>query len=93
MSPKRFVYLLHSVSAQNRPYVGLTSGVLSRLTDHNAGRCHHTARHRPWQLVVAVEFANEDRALAFERYLKIRFRPRLREAPFRLSGEPALSSH
>jgi len=29
-----------------------------------------TAKHRPWELVVAVEFANEDRALAFERYLK-----------------------
>ena len=70
MPSKRSVYILRSVSDPSRPYVGLTSNVAARLADHNAGRCHHTAKHRPWELVVAVEFANEGRALAFERYLK-----------------------
>jgi putative endonuclease len=28
------------------------------------------AKFRPWELVVALEFGNEERALAFERYLK-----------------------
>jgi predicted GIY-YIG superfamily endonuclease len=67
---KRFVYGLRSTTESNRFYTGVTSDVVARLEWHNAGRCHHTAKHRPWELVVAMEFANEDRALAFERYLK-----------------------
>jgi predicted GIY-YIG superfamily endonuclease len=68
--PKHFVYGLRSVTEGKRFYTGVTSDVAARIEWHNAGRCHHTAKHRPWELVVAVEFANEDRALAFERYLK-----------------------
>jgi len=41
-----------------------------RLEAHNAGRCLHTASGRPWQIDVIVEFADEKRAIAFERYLK-----------------------
>ena len=67
---KRFVYGLRSMTDQTRFYTGVTSNVTARIEWHNAGCCHHTAKHRPWELVVAVEFANEDRALAFERYLK-----------------------
>jgi putative endonuclease len=43
-----------------------------RLADHNPGRCPHTARYRPWQLHVTIELPDEERAIAFERYLKIR---------------------
>jgi predicted GIY-YIG superfamily endonuclease len=68
--PKRFVYLLRSVSDPSRPYAGLTSNVPARLADHNAGRCPHTARYKPWQLHVVIEFADEPRAIRFERYLK-----------------------
>jgi predicted GIY-YIG superfamily endonuclease len=70
MVPKRIVYILRSLSDPRRPYVGLTSDVRARLEDHNAGRCPHTARHRPWQLHVTIELPDERRALAFERYLK-----------------------
>ena len=41
-----------------------------RLAAHNAGRCPHTAGGGPWQLDVTVDFADERRALALERYLK-----------------------
>ena len=51
-------------------YVGLTSDVNARLADHNAGRCSHTAAHRPWHLHVVIEFAEESTAICFERYLK-----------------------
>ena len=51
-------------------YVGLTSDVKARLVDHNAGRCPHTASRRTWQLHVAVELPDEERAIRFERYLK-----------------------
>jgi hypothetical protein len=42
----------------------------ARVADHNAGRCPHTARSRPWQLHVVIEFPDEQRAVRFERYLK-----------------------
>jgi predicted GIY-YIG superfamily endonuclease len=66
---KRFVYLLRSLDS-GRPYVGVTSDVAARLAAHNAGHCTHTARHKPWTVVVAIEFADQERALEFERYLK-----------------------
>jgi len=67
---KRFVYLLRSLDGANRPYVGLTSNVPARLGFHNAGLSPHTARHRPWELVVSIEFPDEQRAVTFEKYLK-----------------------
>jgi putative endonuclease len=67
---KRFVYVLRNTGENPRFYVGLTSDMGGRLEDHNAGRCPHTARHRPWQLHVVIEFPEEKRAIRFERYLK-----------------------
>lgn len=68
--PKRFVYVLRSEPDPNRYYTGLTSNVVARLEAHNAGRCSHTAKGRPWRVDVVMEFANEERAVRFERYLK-----------------------
>ncbi len=42
----------------------------ARLAAHNAGRCSHTAKHRPWAVDVFVTFADETRALKFEKYLQ-----------------------
>jgi putative endonuclease len=41
-----------------------------RLEWHNHGPCGYTVNHRPWRVVVAIEFSTEDEALRFERYLK-----------------------
>ena len=68
--PKRFVYLLRSEATPGRYYTGVTAQLTSRLADHNAGRCEHTANGRPWMLDVVIAFADETRAVAFERYLK-----------------------
>jgi hypothetical protein len=38
--------------------------------DAHSGGSQHTARLRPWDLVVSVEFGNGNSAVAFERYLK-----------------------
>jgi putative endonuclease len=51
-------------------YSGLTSDVAAGLSVHNAGQSPHTSKHRPWILLAAVEFIEEARAVAFERYLK-----------------------
>jgi len=68
--PKSVVYVLKSASNPRRYYTGLTSNLAARLEAHNAGRCTHTASGRPWIADVIVEFADERRAVAFERYLK-----------------------
>ena len=67
---KRFVYVLKNADPTPQFYVGLTSNVGARVSDHNDGRCPHTAMRRPWKLHVSIEFADEETALRFERYLK-----------------------
>jgi len=67
---KRFVYVLRSDRDPNRHYVGITSDVAARLEWHNHGPCGHTVRHRPWSLVVVMEFPTEREAVPIEKYLK-----------------------
>jgi putative endonuclease len=67
---QRFVYLLHSEQDPDQYYVGLTSDPKYRLAARDHGDPADTARHRPWRLVVTIEFADPHRAHAFERYLK-----------------------
>ena len=67
---KRFVYVLTNQQVPSKYYTGLTSDLARRLAEHNAGRCSHTAGNGPWSIDVAIEFADERRAIAFERYLK-----------------------
>jgi predicted GIY-YIG superfamily endonuclease len=68
--PRRIVYVLKSETDTGRYYTGLTSNVAARLDAHNSGQCPHTASGKPWIIDVIVEFADEPRAVAFERYLK-----------------------
>ena len=67
---RRLVYVLKNESHPPRHYTGLTSNVQERLNAHNAGRCRHTASGRPWVVDLVMEFADEARAVRFERYLK-----------------------
>lgn len=67
---KRVVYVLRNRSVPRRYYTGVTSNAATRLAAHNAGHCSHTAGGRPWEIDVLVEFSDEARAVAFERYLK-----------------------
>jgi putative endonuclease len=71
MNPnKRFVYVLRSDQNPHRHYVGLTADVAARLGWHNAGQNEHTAKDRPWHLLLSLEFSTADAAGQFERYLK-----------------------
>jgi predicted GIY-YIG superfamily endonuclease len=70
MGSPHFVYVIRSRADRTRYYTGLTSNVAARLAAHNAGRRAHTAKAAPWEIVVVVEFVNEHRAVAFEKYLK-----------------------
>jgi len=66
----RFVYILQSERVPTRYYSGLTSTVDARIAAHNAGLSPHTSSGRPWILVAAIQFAKQERAAEFERYLK-----------------------
>jgi predicted GIY-YIG superfamily endonuclease len=66
----RNVYLIRSTAHPERTYVGITDDIKRRLRDHNSGDSPHTSKYRPWKLVAAVAFTDDDRAAAFEQYLK-----------------------
>ena len=68
--PKRFVYILKSISFPDEYYVGVTSDMAGRIAAHNEGMTASTVDHRPWPTLVVIEFDEERPAIAFERYLK-----------------------
>ena len=65
-----YTYILRSVSHPNQRYIGNTRDLRKRLAEHNAGGTPHTAKYRPWKLETYIAFELEDRARAFEIYLK-----------------------
>ena len=66
----RIIYLLQSCIDSQQYYVGVTSNPVARLASHNAGESPHTSRFKPWRALVTIEFAESERAQAFEQYLK-----------------------
>jgi predicted GIY-YIG superfamily endonuclease len=66
----RYVYLLRSEKHEDQRYVGVTSDLKQRVADRNAGKSPHTSKYMPWKLVTYVAFSDEQKAEAFERYLK-----------------------
>ncbi len=66
----KYIYLLESLSYPDKHYVGLTNDLNNRLKDHNTGKSPHTTKFKPWQVVAAIRFANDQKADAFEKYLK-----------------------
>jgi putative endonuclease len=69
-SSKLTVYVLRSIGAPTRHFVGVTRDLPKRLDWHNRGQNATTARERPWSVIVALEFDDAQTAIRFERYLK-----------------------
>jgi hypothetical protein len=44
--------------------------VTQRLESHDHGASIHTAKNRPWEINVIIEFKTEALAVKFEKYLK-----------------------
>ena len=65
----RYVYILESLDSLHF-YVGMTDDLRARLPKHNAGEVPHTSKYRPWRLRTYIAFDDEQRAIAFEKYLK-----------------------
>jgi len=66
----KYVYLLESINFPAETYIGLTDDLRKRLAAHNGGQALHTRKFKPWRLVTYVAFSEEEKAVAFERYLK-----------------------
>jgi len=64
------VYILRSLSLPEAYYVGFSALMEDRIAHHNSGDSVHTAKHRPWKLIVDIAFEDRQKALSFERYLK-----------------------
>jgi len=67
---RRFVYILRSESEPSRHYVAVTGDVDERLEWHNGGPSGYPVNHRPWRIILSVEFPDEPSAVRFEKYLK-----------------------
>jgi putative endonuclease len=65
-----FVYIIRSINNPDKIYVGKTSNLKKRLSNHNCGTTPHTEKFKRWELVVYIYFKDEIKAIAFEQYLK-----------------------
>jgi len=65
-----YTYILRSEKFPNQTYIGSTSDLRKRLTEHNQGKSTHTSKFKPWNLIVYVAFQEKITAEKFERYLK-----------------------
>lgn len=65
-----YVYLLNSITEPERIYVGYSLNVAHRLKVHNAGGALHTAKYKPWKLLLYMSFVDRATAMDFEKYLK-----------------------
>jgi len=65
-----YTYLLSSRRHPQSHYVGFTHDLKSRLASHDSGQNPSTATNRAWDLVAYFAFADESKAIAFEKYLK-----------------------
>jgi putative endonuclease len=66
----KYVYLLESINFPDETYIGLTDDLRARVAAHNNGQAKHSSKFKPWRLVTYVGFADSQKAVAFERYLK-----------------------
>ncbi|MBL7927990.1 MAG: GIY-YIG nuclease family protein [Bacteroidia bacterium] len=64
-----FVYVLKS-DKDGRLYVGMTSNLDRRLSEHINGNVFSTKGYRPWKLVFHEHFPSRDSARKREKYLK-----------------------
>lgn len=65
-----YVYLLVSIGNPEKRYIGVTSDLRARLSEHNGGKSPHTSKSRPWKLATCIAFSDREQAEAFETYLK-----------------------
>ncbi|MDA0376281.1 MAG: GIY-YIG nuclease family protein [bacterium] len=64
-----YIYVLQSQKDQQL-YVGYTTNLKQRLATHNKGSVTSTKSRRPWKIIFAEIYINQNDALRREKYLK-----------------------
>jgi predicted GIY-YIG superfamily endonuclease len=65
-----YTYLLQSEKNRDRFYIGSTSNLKRRLSQHNVGNSSHTDKFLPWKIKTYIAFDDLNKALKFEKFLK-----------------------
>ena len=65
-----FIYLLQSRKNNQKFYIGITSNLKKRITEHNNGESVYTNRYKPWEIIYFEAFLSRDDARNRERALK-----------------------
>jgi predicted GIY-YIG superfamily endonuclease len=65
-----YAYILESITKPGELYRGHTDDLKRRLAEHNAGKCSHTSRFKPWKIKFYAAFETLELAQEFESYLK-----------------------
>jgi len=65
-----YVYILRSISNTTQTYIGSSSDLKKRLESHNSGANKHTSKFKPWKVIWYCAFLTQEKAEAFEQYLK-----------------------
>ena len=66
---KFFLYILHCKET-DKLYIGYTSNLEKRLSDHNSGRSKYTRSQGKWELLFSKKMESKTVAISFERKLK-----------------------
>jgi len=64
-----YVYILKS-KFDNKLYIGFTSNLEKRLSEHNSGGVESTRNRRPLELIYYEAYKNKTDALKREKFLK-----------------------
>ena len=66
-----YVYFIRSIKNPSKTYSGYTTNLKQRLATHNSGGSIYTKQDRPWKLITYLAFDSEEKALSFEKYIKV----------------------
>ncbi|MCX6724059.1 MAG: GIY-YIG nuclease family protein [Candidatus Staskawiczbacteria bacterium] len=64
-----YVYILQSEKDKSR-YIGVTSDLKRRISEHNSGNAKYSSSKRPYRLIWYCAFLDKIKAYDFEKYLK-----------------------
>ena len=66
-----YVYILKSTKRPGAIYIGYTSDLKSRISEHNSiSNNHYSSKYAPWELETYISFSEKVDAQKFELYLK-----------------------
>lgn len=64
-----YVYVLKSQKRQTR-YIGYTTNLEKRVSDHNANMSRYTKNKGPWDMIYSEAYQSKSEAIRRERFLK-----------------------